>query len=77
MCASHGFSSELHIHSKNHSAYGGINPRNSKAALFLTARPPLLGRHFHLKAEAAVEMRDVLISALEGDGFNRQGAFFE
>ena len=77
MCASHGFSSELHIHSKNHSAYGGINPRNSKAALFLASCPPLLRGHFHLQAESAIEVRDVLVSALEGDGFDRQGAFFE
>ena len=39
--------------------------------------PPVLRGHFHLKAEAAIEVRDVLVSALEGDGFDWQGAFFK
>jgi len=35
------------------------------------------GGHFHLQAEAPVEVRNVVVSALEGDDFDRQGAFFE
>ena len=39
--------------------------------------PPVLRGHFHLEAEAAVEVRNVVVSAFEGDGFDRQGTFFE
>jgi hypothetical protein len=30
-----------------------------------------------LEVEAAVEVRDVVVSAFEGDGFDRKGTFFE